>query len=1637
MEYIGINNENEFYSQHYLDEIFEGEVADLIKEENAKVKAIDAELKEAKKKGLEGPHPYKTEWDKLSAVSKFYIQSLYELGSLKDEDELLSLEKEQYKRLLEALGFSPVDDNSYKEFILYDSGIHLPLVKEIKTANGSPYLWIFHASTLGASEDISSKEEIDPLELTIPVRQVLNFLPDYKGVAKELSTKTWREILEKGVFSQEYCPRWIILVSPYQWVLIERTKFAQRRFLRFNWQQLLSRRENHILQATSILIDSNAFKLNEGVCRLENFDENSFKHAQGVSQDLKYAMRRSIELLGNEAVSQIRQKRERWHEKFFSDDKLASELTSELLRYMYRLLFIFYVEARPELNYVPNKDDNYQTSYSLESLRDLESVPLISKEDREGKYFHKTISNLFSFLSKGVGQENKDYLAEQYGKFTIEKLNSKLFDDRNLNLLKDVAFPNYILQQIIRWMSLANFSDCKGKNKRSGRISYAHLGVNQLGAVYEALLSYQGFFADEDLYEVKKSDVKEVNELDPAYFVKESELVFYKDSEKVYEKDSFSGENRLKKHPKGSFIYRMAGRSRETSASYYTPEVLTKCVVQHSIEVLEQQQLSQLPDPKSKAEKILTWRVCEPAMGSAAFLNEATNQLAELYMKYAMKIPGAAQLTQTQYREELQKVKMYIADRNLYGVDLNPTAVELGEVSVWLNALSADRFVPSFEGQLLCGNSLIGCRREVYYASDLAKSIKTAKTHPVGPNGLQDGEIWHFLVPSDGMALYGNNDADIKKIVPEELKQISVWRKNFNAKFTDEELLKLQLLSSQIESHWRSYAAKLAEVRDVTTNNYSIYQHQDKNEKDFLNFDSQQEIFKQIQDKDDIFEFGEFPRLRTIMNYWCSLWFWPIEKMKLLPSRKEFINDVFAQLNAIKEAPQVQLKGQTDLLESIAPVGFQTDLFDTLESQNPVNDAEHNPRIKIVHDLTSKLHFFHWPLRFADFFLPREDNHIGFDLTLGNPPWSPVTFESKKILGDLDPKYVIHDKDFNAKSIQDVLLGTNDLIDGKSLFDRIPRAKGYWLESCEIASGSKNFFNDDKLYPELKGSGTDLFKLFLPNIWRNSAVDGVQGILHPETPYTETNAITLRECVYHRVNKHFSFTNQLKLFADVHHETEFSVNVYGKYHEDPDFITISNLFIPKTISDSQKPSDYEVEGIKDSEGKWNTQGHPERILHIDKKVFDTISKVFSTNPKAPILPNIHATSLLSILEHFSDCRRLCDYDNYISRMWDETNAQKDGTIKAIDGNHTVFPSKSEDVILNGGHLFVGNPLFKIPNDPCNNNLQWSSLDLTIIPDDYLPRCKYLPKVDRDEYEKRMDHESWSNQAVFDLYRIAYRGMVGCDLERTLTSAIIPPGFTHINGMHNISLNEDIISIAAVFSSIVTDFYVRTIGKTNLQPGLIRSIPIPKLTSAQKEKLIIRTLSLNCLTSQYKTLWKENYLPSSMFDSWSSEVPGLRSSFFSALTVDWQRNNSLRTDIERRQALLEIDVIVAQAFGLTLHELQTCYRLGFRVMRSYEEDTYYDQIGRIIYTKNSSLGIGIPSKAKKESDVYYAVNGAVKENGLGFDEVKEMDSGTVTKTFMDDTLPGGPQQRTITYYAPFFKKDRVADYAQAWHYFENL
>ena len=140
--------------------------------------------------------------------------------------------------------------------------------------------------------------------------------------------------------------------------------------------------------------------------------------------------------------------------------------------------------------------------------------------------------------------------------------------------------------------------------------------------------------------------------------------------------------------------------------------------------------LTRLPPTES-----LSLTICEPAMGSAAFLNEAVNQLAEAYLSRKQQELGE-RIPHEDYQRELQRVKMHIADHNVYGVDLNPIAVELAEMSLWLNALSGGYNVPWFGYQLFAGNSLIGARREVYPQSALKKQAKEGLWHNNAPRRL-------------------------------------------------------------------------------------------------------------------------------------------------------------------------------------------------------------------------------------------------------------------------------------------------------------------------------------------------------------------------------------------------------------------------------------------------------------------------------------------------------------------------------------------------------------------------------------------------------------------------------------------------------------------------------------------------------------------------------------------------------------------------------------------------------------------------------------------------------------------------------------------------------------------------------------
>ena len=977
--FAGITNENEFYSHHYLAEVFKGDIkARLDAWEAAETAAQSAESDEAAREPLRAPHKRLQAW----AQKWFALRSQVQRAG--DAVERWRLFTQLQAGLLQALGHAAPGK--------------LPTAHELAAGQPLPF-WHLQLPQLAIVPAYQpGAENEDLLD-----HSLMSLHYGGEPVPQALRDETWADLLSDVVFGADTPPRYVLLCGLDEWLLLDRYKWPNNRALRFNWADILDRKDADTLKACAALLHKDCLAPGEGNSLLESLDENAHKHAFGVSEDLKYALREAIELLGNEAARQLREQAADAKKGFFSgkDQLDAGDLSLESLRLVYRLLFMFYIEARPELGYVPiGKSDIYLKGYSLESLRDLEMQPLTTPHAREGFYFDATLRRLFKLVAEGtgLGAPTQHQLGGAGGStvagaretFALAPLDSRLFDDSTLPLLAKVRFPNHIWQTVIRLMSLTRG---QGRGRRSGRVSYQLLSINQLGAVYEALLSYRGFFASDDLYEVKPAPKKgkaaaeaededadsddeasdeandseaaddspgrgrrkgsgtasDADKLDTAWFVPASRLNEYTEDERVYDFTD-AGHRKLRMYPKGSFIYRLAGRDRQKSASYYTPQVLTQCLVKYALKEL----LAPENGRVKQADDILTLTVCEPAMGSAAFLNEAVNQLSEAYLERKQQELGR-RIPHDRYPQELQKVRMYLADRNVFGVDLNPVAVELAEVSLWLNAIYGEldeqgnpvtdaqgrplpARVPWFGYQLFAGNSLIGARHQVYNATALKKGAKPAwheepprRATPEAPR--KPDEIWHFLLPDPGMANY--TDKAAKALYPDDFERLKKWRRDFTRPLEPHEVARLQQLSERVQALWQEHTQALARDRERTEDALDLWPH-DAGAKADTSGEAITRAQKEAIRRAGLFnEDGDyatpFRRLKLVMDYWCALWFWPIADSAKLPSREEWWLEVGAVLegNVVELAPQRGL----DFTEPAVPQQLLPDIQATCSAQ--------------------------------------------------------------------------------------------------------------------------------------------------------------------------------------------------------------------------------------------------------------------------------------------------------------------------------------------------------------------------------------------------------------------------------------------------------------------------------------------------------------------------------------------------------------------------------------------------------------------------------------------------------------------------------------------------------------------------------
>jgi hypothetical protein len=118
-----------------------------------------------------------------------------------------------------------------------------------------------------------------------------------------LADMAFDDIVSEAMFGADQAPRFIVLVGLNDW-LLDRFEWPNSRALRFDWTEILDRREPLTLQATAALLYRDSLAPGSGTSLLESLDDNAHKHAFAVSEDLKYALREAIEVLGNEAVRQ-------------------------------------------------------------------------------------------------------------------------------------------------------------------------------------------------------------------------------------------------------------------------------------------------------------------------------------------------------------------------------------------------------------------------------------------------------------------------------------------------------------------------------------------------------------------------------------------------------------------------------------------------------------------------------------------------------------------------------------------------------------------------------------------------------------------------------------------------------------------------------------------------------------------------------------------------------------------------------------------------------------------------------------------------------------------------------------------------------------------------------------------------------------------------------------------------------------------------------------------------------------------------------------------------------------------------------------------------------------------------------------
>ncbi|MBM4433114.1 MAG: hypothetical protein FJ025_03860, partial [Chloroflexi bacterium] len=430
----------------------------------------------------------------------------------------------------------------------------------------------------------------------------------------------------------------------------------------------------------------------DGKCFLAQLLEESNQYTVELEADIKERAYEVVELLC------------RGFAAGFSPDQLAElnlkAIYDNSLTLLYRLLFVFYAEARDLLPLTANQ--SYRDKYSLHRLTQEIDETLAKGYQLSAKstVYYNRARDLFKLINEGDPN------------LGVPEYNGGLFSPEEHPFLEKNAIADVFLVQAI--CKLARIQD-----KKLGRevaVDYNTLSERHLGSIYEGLLEFKPRIADSDLV-----------------IIKERGSTKYAPADKHPEKKVA--------YRKGELYLANDKGERKASGSYYTPEYIVNYIVENTIDPLvkeaqekvktlkpevdeavtkweklkEQKQGLEPTDKYDRAiakerEKLLdpylSLKVLDPAMGSGHFLARATDFLAEAIATDSY----IESMTDLDEESELTYYRRRVVESSIYGVDLNPLAVELAKLTLWLSTMAQSKPLSFLNHHLKVGNSLIGAK---------------------------------------------------------------------------------------------------------------------------------------------------------------------------------------------------------------------------------------------------------------------------------------------------------------------------------------------------------------------------------------------------------------------------------------------------------------------------------------------------------------------------------------------------------------------------------------------------------------------------------------------------------------------------------------------------------------------------------------------------------------------------------------------------------------------------------------------------------------------------------------------------------------------------------------------------------------